>query len=935
MSLSTAFRNASSSSETKPSTTSIRSATKPYSTTTKPSPTSSPPAASATSTASSSGLYLEARPDLSYLPIKSPDYRHGYSLEMLRDLAALRDQQLETDETRNGTFFDATLKILFRLIFDGHNSAADLLTGDFAISPLDSTLFDPASLPILSKVTFRNHILQQVIQKLSYGRHGKSKQLARISYAQLGINQLGAVYENLLSYSGQFAPCDWYEVKPAKELHDPTKHAYFVPHSALSHYTADEIVEDPANKKEFLLHPAKKFLYRLRGRARKQSASYYTPESLTQCLVKYALKELIGTTPADPQWKDSEEILTLTVCEPAVGSAAFLNEAINQLAQAYLDRAQAEQKHTIPADDFPRELQKVKMRLADNNIFGVDLNPTAKELAEISLWLNTIHEGAFVPWFGLQLECGNSLIGARRHTYPKALVAAQTKKATEKPRWPDTSPTERRISTPAHKTPADDIYHWLLGDPAMSTYSDKTVKSLAKSQITTLNGKVKDFCRPADSHEIEDLLALTQAADTFWEEIITQMRDLRQKTTDPLQIYPAGSQTENPEPPAGTYLSTREKDQAEADRLLNPEGPYARLKLALDYWCALWFWPIDQADHFPTRHQFLLDLSLILGVKKLASAPNPEQTDLFTVRLHGQELQAQPTDELAAFSQKHGRFNVASFLADERHPHRRSIQALQQRHRFFHWELTFADQLAPRPNPDGSTRPGGFDLILGNPPWVKVEWNQGDLLSERNPAFAIRKLSAPQIEAARQEEFGKDPATRAEYFAEYESFEGTQAFLNATQNYPLLKGQQTNLYKCFLPQAWRLTGESGVSGFLHPEGVYDDPNAGALRRQLYRKLRYHFEFQNKRFLFDEVHDETTYSVNIYAEQKNIPSFKTISNIFDPSTVDQSLEEISLKIADGIKNAENKWNLIGHQDRVLKVGEKELSLLFTIALEHRP
>ena len=61
------------------------------------------------------------------------------------------------------------------------------------------------------------------------------------------------------------------------------------------------------------------------GREREKSASYYTPEVLTQCLVKYALRELLKDV------ENADDILKLTVCEPAMGSAAFLNEAINQL----------------------------------------------------------------------------------------------------------------------------------------------------------------------------------------------------------------------------------------------------------------------------------------------------------------------------------------------------------------------------------------------------------------------------------------------------------------------------------------------------------------------------------------------------------------------------------------------------------------------------
>ena len=74
-----------------------------------------------------------------------------------------------------------------------------------------------------------------------------------------------------------------------------------------------------------------------------------------------------------------------------MGSAAFLNEAVNQLAEAYLERKQTELGRRIPHEDYPQELQKVRMYLADRNVFGVDLNPVVVELAEVSLWLNAIY----------------------------------------------------------------------------------------------------------------------------------------------------------------------------------------------------------------------------------------------------------------------------------------------------------------------------------------------------------------------------------------------------------------------------------------------------------------------------------------------------------------------------------------------------------------
>jgi hypothetical protein len=147
------------------------------------------------------------------------------------------------------------------------------------------------------------------------------------------------------------------------------------------------------------------------------------------------------------------------------------------------------------------------------------------------------------------------------------------------------------------------------------------------------------------------------------------------------------------------------------------------------------------------------------------------------------------------------------------------------------WELAFADIFAGR---------GGFDLILGNPPWIKVEWQEGGVLGDWHPLFNLRNYTAKRLTEERQAAFDKYPELRADWFDEYQEQEGAQNFLNAVQNYPLLKGVQTNLYKCFLSQAWMLGSGQGVSGFLHLEGIYDDPKSGLIRAEIYPRLRSHF-----------------------------------------------------------------------------------------------
>ena len=253
-----------------------------------------------------------------------------------------------------------------------------------------------------------------------------------------------------------------FEVKPAgKPTPDLLDSAWFVPRSRIDEYRPEEIVKDKDTNgvEHNRIYPKDTFIYRLASRDREKSASYYTPQVLTQCLVKYALKERIEGLPAD-------ELLKLSICEPAMGSAAFLNEAVNQLAETYLQLKQQELGQRIPHEDYPRELQKVRMYIADRNVYGVDLNPVAVELAEVSLWLNAIYgedqtdasglpKPAHVPWFGYQLFAGNSLIGARQEVYSIEMLMHGAN-----PVWYETEPRRLDPLNPDRKE--NEVYHFLL-----------------------------------------------------------------------------------------------------------------------------------------------------------------------------------------------------------------------------------------------------------------------------------------------------------------------------------------------------------------------------------------------------------------------------------------------------------------------------------------
>jgi hypothetical protein len=735
-------------------------------------------------------FFIEARPELGYAPMSSREYLTGYSLESLRDLEMLA---LESEEARDGTYIHQSLELLFRLVYEGFNQVeqmdTEVLHDSFSMLPLKSHLFDPARTPVLAKVRFRNHVLQRIIRLMSLSRPKRGKRPGRISYARLGINQLGAVYEGLLSYTGFFAEEDVYEVKKKGKDPSPLERAFFVTEEELKGYEEEEKVlgEDGRVKK----YPKGTFIYRLTGRSRETSASYYTPEVLTQCLVKYALKELFKEKTAD-------DILALKVCEPAMGSAAFLNEYVNQAAEAYLQRKQKETGRVIPHDAYVREKQKVKAWLADNCAYGVDLNPVAVELAEVSLWLNTIHRESLVPWFGNQLVVGNSLIGARRQVFP---LAALKKKKGEEPwleRVPDRVP-------PGEDRPEETVYHFLLPDKGMARYQDKVVNSMVPGEMKVIRAWQKEFTAMPTKEEIAVLQRLSATIDGLWSRHIDMRRRIEADTEDDIDIFGHERDGGHRE-----RLTLAQKDRLMAKELygegLENSSPYRRLKLVMDYWCALWFWPIQEADRLPTRAQYFEDLTLILEGRQEVPV-GKAQSELFPDSVdEKQQLE---------LLERYGIVDVDELC--EASPRLGIVRRIAAENSFLHWELEFAEIFADR---------GGFDLILGNPPWIKIEWNEGSVLGDADPRFVVRKHSAKQLADLREDTIARLNLQRT-YLDAFTASEGTQNFLNGKQNYPLLQGMKANLYKCFLPQSWFCTQQLGVSGFLLPEGIYEDPKGGA------------------------------------------------------------------------------------------------------------
>jgi hypothetical protein len=845
-------------------------------------------------------FYAESRTDLDILPISDDVYQKGYSLEMLRDL---EQTQLVTDHSRNGYFFHDSLNRLFDLLSAGYRESENGSNKSFRIRKIDSPLFSEKKLYHLKGVKFRNFIWQDVICQLSLSKKQRNKARGRISYANLGINQLGSVYESLLAYRGFYAEEDYIEVHPKGSPQDGT---LLVKRSRRDDFHNDEVLKGEDGNDQVI--PKGKFVYRMSGRDRQKSASYYTPEVLTQCTVKYTLKSILEKV--DSGEMQALDLLDLKLLEPAMGAGAFHNELINQLAEAYLNYRQKEVKKKISPEKFREELQKVKAYIATNNTYGVDINPTAIELGKLSLWLNVIHKDMETPFFANRLAVGNAVVGAWFKVYDEKDL---------KKKWWEKEPTILEFGAHKIKRKNDQIYHFLLPDKGMVPSAGI---GLLKSEFPTFASGVTtwktEMLKPYNGDEIEHLKSICERIDALLEEHYQFQKELNYLTKNKNDIWGGSKQEEFQ---GGLSFSNYEQKEYLNDKRNRESAPYYKLKMVMDYWCSLWFWDVRKADFLPSRQQYLNDLTSILSLD-LSAEPKAEQKVVssysqesqLTMVLEEPSVKEQAQQQIIEKTQQSDLFDNKERLQE--------VKVLSETYRFFHNQLEFIEVFKER---------GGFDLALGNPPWLKLQFEEKGLMSERFPELMIRSVSAPRVRLM-QEEYLTDKTLKEAYFAEYIETESSSAFMNGFQNYPLLKGQQTNLYKCVLENGFNLVSKNGFSGMVHPESTLDDPNGGQLRQVLYSRYRYHFQFQNELKLFP-IGNRETFGIHIYGNSGEV-NFDSISTLFHPVTIDQCFINTASNQISGIKvKSINKsgyeWNLKGDESRIIKINIETLSVFKSV------
>lgn len=872
-------------------------------------------------------FYAESRPDLDILPINDQTYQRGYSLEMLRDLEQVN---LITAEELNGYFFDHSIKRLFALILRGYNEDrvdVSSMTASFRVRHIDSPLFSDTKLKVLVGVKFRNVVWQSIVCQLSLSQKQKGKPRGRISYANLGINQLGSVYENLLAYRGFYAEEDYIEVHPKGDLVE----TYLQPRSRRDVFEEDEILKDEEGHD--IIHPMGKFIYRLNGRDRKKSASFYTPEVLTKSTVKYTLKPIVEKLERGEI--KASDLLQMKILEPAMGAAAFQNEVINQLAVLYLQFRKQEVGETIDPLQYSNELQKVKAFIAASNVYGVDLNATAIELGKLSLWLNVMHKNMEVPFFSNRLAEGNAVIGAWLKVYKKSDVVRTIvgQRAYDKKWWE--APTHRiHFSDSRLERHYTEVYHFLLPvqdmlgilNAKLPTFSKEEEQKLKEKKKVMANIR-KSWLKGITGEEYKQLERISRKIDVLLKKYVEFQMGVAEYANNGYAVWKyAGKRTL----PFETNAQREEFD----DQRYRKDSAYMKLKAVMDYWCSLFFWEYKDLANLPTRQDYWDDIERVLDVDMKEASPKVRfsnagktgEEDLFLPKQGRIDFDAEEEESAAKvqsleyYLAEMGNKQTNKLQLEGAYSERRFdiVKELAKRYHFFHPMLEFLEVFWLR---------DGFDIICGNPPWIKLEFNEANIISEKFPEVVIRKVSAPVVRQMIKQ-FMDDQMMDKLYTDEMAEQVCSTAFLNAYCNYPLLIGQQTNLYKCVLENTMNLASPTnGFIGLLTPESIYDDPNGQPLRRELYKRLRYHFQYQNELRLFAEVDHHTVYGDQLLGPRRSSsPRFASLSNLFHPSTVDGCFAHDGHGMCGGIKDENGNWNTKPHRDRIVTFTNKELQVL---------
>ena len=386
-------------------------------------------------------LYAEERDMLPQNEAFLGAYSLGGLHKRLTEEAALHP---DTMDQRYGAY--AQLLALFRMVHDGARS------GDMQLTRRHGTLFDPDRYLFLEGRTNEVAGGWQVHQRVEAPRvpdgtvyRVLDKLLVldgeRISYRALDVEHIGSVYETMMGFGLETATGRSVAIKAAKKHGAPTtvdldallaeapaKRAKWIRdrtdrkitditgrtiraattldalHAALDSVVDKDATPDLVHADAMVLQPSEE---------RRRSGSHYTPLELTEPIVRDTLKPVLDRLRGDAEGPPSpNQLLNLKVCDPAMGSGAFLVEACRQLGDVLVESWRVHgETPALP----PNETEVLARRMvAQRCLYGVDRNPVAVDLAKLSLRLVTLARDLPLTFLDHALRHGDSLVGLSR-----------------------------------------------------------------------------------------------------------------------------------------------------------------------------------------------------------------------------------------------------------------------------------------------------------------------------------------------------------------------------------------------------------------------------------------------------------------------------------------------------------------------------------------
>jgi len=656
-----------------------------------------------------------------------------------------------------------------------------------ALPPLGSMLWNPASTALLNGpglsdpgTELSNVDFLEALRHLGFIR--KDKVLRPVDYKNLGSEEFGGVYESFLALTPQisgdgarftFAEFAGNERKTSGSYYTPDSLVQCLLDSALDPVVNERLADAerlakadwPAVEKEIQSDPAKRNYVLAFLTKRAGAARGASADALK--------RGNPSPPPAIRRWQLSEEaILAIKVCDKAVGSGHFLVGTGHRLAR-HLARVRAQ----VQGESEPSPLlyQTALRDVIGHCLYGVDINPMAVELCKVTLWLEAMEPGKPLSFLDHHIRCGNSLFGAT----PELISAGLP----------------------------DEAFDPIEGD-------DKA----ACSSLKKLNRAQREGLRHlfiAEDTAIRERIHKAAAA-------IDEMSDSR------------------PE-------DIRRKEAAFRDAQSNYD--FGKAWDLANLWCAAFV----IKKHFPGGASEISNLQSQVG-----SLPGPTETQagLFGGTEEAPKAKAKKTKAPSRPSLEIP-FGITTqhlrdFVEGGALPHGLLAEAkgLADQFRFFHYHLAFPEVFAQ----------GGFDIVLGNPPWERLRMEHEEFFASAHASIATASVSQREklIERLRTE----DPLTAAAWFAHCRNIEAASSFVRSSKRFPLSGRSKFNTAGLFTELGLAIIGPKGRCGLVVPTGVATDEAAkdlfdNALRSGFLRAL---FDFINTKGIFPAVHAQYRFSL---------------------------------------------------------------------------